>query len=114
MLDLTELGDWRPPIVETVASTGEGVQSLWAAVAGHREHQISRGTLVEHRRRRLDREFRQVLAARVEQEIARLRKSDQYSAVTDAMLAGDVDPYEAADRILAVLLADRNDDDEAS
>jgi LAO/AO transport system kinase len=112
MLDLTELGDWRPPIVETVASTGEGVESLWAAVTGHREHQISRGTLADHRRQRLDREFRQVLAARVEQRIARLRRTDVYVAVTDAMLAGDVDPYEAADRILAVLLADPNDDDE--
>jgi LAO/AO transport system kinase len=100
--------------VETVASTGEGVESLWAAVTGHREHQISRGPLADHRRQRLDREFRQVLAARVEQRIARLRRTDVYVAVTDAMLAGDVDPYEAADRILAVLLADRNDDDEAS
>ena len=43
MLDLTELGGWRPPIVETVASTGDGVDDLWDAIGGHRDHQIDRG-----------------------------------------------------------------------
>ena len=51
MLDLTELGDWRPPIVETVASTGDGVEELWAAIGRHRGHQIEHGALARHRRR---------------------------------------------------------------
>ncbi len=42
MLDLTELGEWRPPIVETVASTGDGVDELWATIREHRDHQIER------------------------------------------------------------------------
>ena len=52
MLDLTELGSWRPPIVETVASTGEGVEELWATVRQHRDHQIAHGSLAVHRRQR--------------------------------------------------------------
>ena len=39
MLDLTDLGDWRPPIVETVASTGEGVDELWD------DHRAAPGTI---------------------------------------------------------------------
>ncbi len=109
MLDLTELGEWRPPIVETVASTGEGVESLWEAVASHRDHQLSLGTLEAHRRQRLLREFRQILVARVEQQIDDVRRTDQCIAITDAMVDGDVDPYEAADRLLAVLFADRGE-----
>ena len=65
MLDLTELGEWRPPIVETVASTGDGVEELWAAIGGHRRHQIDSGLLAAARRRRLLGEFRQILVARV-------------------------------------------------
>ena len=45
MLDLTELGPWRPPIVETVASTGDGTEELWDTIGHHRAHQIEHGTL---------------------------------------------------------------------
>ena len=38
MLDLSELPDdsWRPPIVPTVATTGDGVGELWDAINAHR------------------------------------------------------------------------------
>src|SRR5256714_8684883 len=36
MLDLSAPGDWRPPIVRTAASTGDGTDDLWNAVADHR------------------------------------------------------------------------------
>src|SRR5450631_1006407 len=64
MLDLTELGAYRPPIVETVASKGEGIEALWDTVARHRDHQIEHGLLDESRRQRLMGEFRQILLAR--------------------------------------------------
>ncbi len=105
MLDLTDLGEWRPPIVDTVASTGEGVEALWAAVGDHRDHQVAGDTLDAHRRRRLEREFSQILAARLDQRIGELRGTAPFVDITEAMLAGELDPYEAADRILAVLVA---------
>jgi LAO/AO transport system kinase len=109
MLDLTELGAWRPPIVETVASTGDGVEALWAAIGEHRDHQVARGVLDAHRRQRLEREFHQILVARVEERITEVTRDGRFAEVTAAMLAGDLDPYEAADRLLAMLLSDRND-----
>jgi LAO/AO transport system kinase len=105
MLDLTELGEWRPPIVETVASTGEGLDALWAAVGDHRDHQVASDTLAAHRRNRLEREFRQILSARLDQRIDELSRTAPFIDVTDAMVAGGLDPYEAADRILAALVA---------
>ncbi len=78
MLDLTELGDWRPPIVETVASKGEGIEALWSAVGEHRAHQIEHGTLARMRRQRLEREFHQIVAARVDERIAALAAADQF------------------------------------
>jgi LAO/AO transport system kinase len=109
MLDLTDLGEWRPPIVETVASTGEGVDALWAAVGDHRDHQVASDTLAAHRRKRLEREFRLILADRIDQRIDELSRTAPFVEVTDAMLAGGLDPYEAADRILAVLVAGTGD-----
>ena len=106
MLDLTELGDWRPPIVETVASTGDGVDALWDAIGDHRDHQIAGGTLAVARRLRLEREFRQILAARVAEEIDRQLAGDRFADLTTSMGGGTLDPYEAADRLLASVLAD--------
>ena len=36
MIQLSAGLEWTPPIVETVASTGEGVTELWEAIASHR------------------------------------------------------------------------------
>jgi LAO/AO transport system kinase len=100
MLDLTELGPWRPPIVETVASTGEGVEDLWAAVGEHREHQIGHGTLVRHRRERLEREFRQILVAQLSGQVDAVLAAGAMDDIRGAMLDGGMDPYLAADRVL--------------
>jgi LAO/AO transport system kinase len=40
---------WRPPIVETVASRGEGGAELWSAVLDHRAHLERTGQLAERR-----------------------------------------------------------------
>ena len=47
MLDLSGHLEWRPPIVETVAATGAGVEDLWSEVATHRRYLIDRD-LLEH------------------------------------------------------------------
>ena len=49
MLDLTALGDWRPPVLETVASTGEGVDALWEEIARHERHLEEHGALERQR-----------------------------------------------------------------
>jgi len=100
MLDLTELGPWRPPIVETVASTGDGVEELWATVRQHRDHQIAHGSLAVQRRRRMEREFRQILLARLSEQVDQVLNAGGVDDISQAMLDGEVDPYVAADRVL--------------
>jgi LAO/AO transport system kinase len=107
MLDLTDLsdaGEWRPPIVDTVASTGEGVDGLWTAIGEHRDHQIRSGVLAPLRQERLRREFRQILLARMEQELDARAGADEFAAVVTAMVGGDLDPYQAVDRLLDDLI----------
>ena len=106
MLDLTDLGEWRPSIVETVASTGEGVETLWTTIAEHRDHQIEQGTLQPMRQRRLEREFQQIVVARVGKRIDALTGQGRFADITTAMLDGELDPYEAADRVVSEVLSD--------
>ncbi|HEX3980436.1 MAG TPA: hypothetical protein VHW93_04400 [Acidimicrobiales bacterium] len=100
MLDLTDLGPWRPPIVETVATTGEGVEELWATIGRHRHHQIDHGTLQLHRRLRLEREFQQILVARLAERADGLLAGGGADDIHGAMVDGDLDPYEAAERVM--------------
>jgi LAO/AO transport system kinase len=105
MLDLTELGDWRPPIVDTVATTGDGVDLLWDTVIQHRTYQIDHDLLDEVRRQRLLGEFHQIVEARLRDQVGVLLEDGHMAGVTRSMLAGDLDPYESAERVLAGLIA---------
>jgi LAO/AO transport system kinase len=106
MLDLTELGPWRPPIVETVASTGDGVEGLWAAIGDHRAHQIEHGTLAPQRRERLEREFHQILVARLSEQIDAELAGGSMDDIRVSMLDGGLDPYGAAERVLARVVSE--------
>jgi LAO/AO transport system kinase len=104
MLDLTQLDSWRPPIVDTVASSGDGVDDLWTAIIDHRAHLVANGDLERFRRERLAREFHQILLARVEHRLDALLTADRFAGVVADMTDGTLDPYGAADRLLAGLL----------
>ncbi len=90
---------WRPPIVQTIAASGDGVGELWAAVGAHQRYLDSGGVLAERRRRRLDAELQRVLDARIAAEVAELGRGDM-AGVRQAVLDHDLDPYAAADRLL--------------
>ena len=101
MLDLSAPSDWRPRIVSTVAQTGEGTDELWTAIGDHRRHLLERGVLDEVRRARLERELRQIVSARVDARVVGVVSSDGAASIVAAVLRGELDPYAAADRILA-------------
>ena len=75
-------GEWRPPILKTVATSGVGVTELMSSIDLFREHAAregssaaSRGLLADRRRVRSDARFRDLLARRfvahVETELLR-------------------------------------------
>jgi GTPase len=100
MLDLARPGAWRPEIVDTTATAGEGVEELWAAVARHRAHLVAAGQLVARRADRLAHELRRVLLARAEVRVDELVAGEEFITAVKALTAGEVDPYGAADRLL--------------
>jgi GTPase len=100
MLDLSAVTDWRPPVVETVAATGEGVAALWAEVERHQGQLAADGSLERRRNDRLERELRQVLAARIEDEVQHLTGGREFEALSREVVGHRLDPYEAADRLV--------------
>ena len=104
MLDLTRLGAWRPAIVDTVATNGDGVDDLWSVIGDHRDHLVATGALDALRKGRLAREFHQILLARVEEQLDALLAGERFAPVVADLATGVVDPYEAADRLLGEVL----------
>ena len=108
MLDLSAPGPgkepWRPPILATVASTGEGTAELWTALEAHRLHVEASGELGRRRAARLGAELDRVLAARLAERVARLAASDRYDALRAEVTGRRLDPWSAADRLLEASL----------
>ena len=101
MLDLSPPSQWRPPIVETVAVRGDGVEELWEQIRRHQLHLASDGTLEQRRRARTEREFRAVVTARIERHVEDLLRDGALEGLTDDVVEHRIDSYEAADRLLA-------------
>jgi LAO/AO transport system kinase len=103
MLDLSELphDSWRPPIVATVANSGDGVAELWDAVGRHRSFAESSGLLAERRQFRLREEMREIVAARLRERARQVCTGDRWDELTDEVLGRRVDPWTAADEMLA-------------
>ena len=101
MLEMSD-ADWKPEIVETIATKGDGIDELWDAIARHREFQTGAGRLEDRRRRRIARELREIVAARyrnrVETETAELLEE-----LTGEVVARRMDPYAAAEKLIAAL-----------
>jgi LAO/AO transport system kinase len=93
---------WRPPIVPTVAAKGEGAEELLDALDKHAAHLEESG---EFRRRRLARARDEIEAIALAQIRSRLADPhvDRLEGLAERLLAGAVDPYSAADDLIAAL-----------
>jgi LAO/AO transport system kinase len=99
-------GEWRPPIVKTVASRGEGLDDLVEALDKHRAWLEETGTLHERRLHRAADEVESIALTALRERVGDLRTSDgeaNLDALAADVVAGRTDPYAAADRLLAGL-----------
>ncbi|MHA6796105.1 methylmalonyl Co-A mutase-associated GTPase MeaB [Pseudonocardia bannensis] len=94
---------WTPPILKTVAARGEGVEDVVAAIDSHRDWIDRSG---ERDRRRLQRAESEIQAITLEQVRARLGDVGGSAALPELakrVVAGELDPYRAADELIAAV-----------
>jgi Putative periplasmic protein kinase ArgK and related GTPases of G3E family len=101
MLEMSD-AEWKPDIVQTVATKGEGIEELWTAIERHRAWQEEKGLLDERRRRRVEREIREIVAERFRSRVD-LEATDLLEKLTEAVQKREIDPYAAADKLIASL-----------
>ncbi|MFF0226726.1 methylmalonyl Co-A mutase-associated GTPase MeaB [Streptomyces sp. NPDC004629] len=96
-------GDWRPPIVKTVASRAEGVDEVVEALEKHRAWMEERGVLAERRLARAAREVETIAVTALRERIGDLHGDRHLSALAERVTSGELDPYSAADELVAGL-----------
>jgi LAO/AO transport system kinase len=93
-------GDWRPPIVKTVAHRGEGVDDVVAAVDKHRAWLEHTGRLHARRHQRVCAEIEVIALTGLRERIGDLHGDQRLGVLADSVLAGELDPYAAADELV--------------
>jgi LAO/AO transport system kinase len=103
MLDLTTRGRWRPPVVAAVGTTGEGAGDVWDAVQAHRADAMASGELERRRLRRTRAELDLIVTQRLRAKVEAMLDPAVRVAVDEGVDRGELDPWSAADRLLAPL-----------
>ncbi len=99
--DTDEEGGWTPPVIETVAKTGEGVEEFMKKVENHGSWLAESGEIEENARERYAAEIRTLLrqdtASLLREEIEESGSIDEYA---ELVLKKETDPYAVVKEIL--------------
>jgi len=107
MLSLGERRDatsWQPPIVKTVASRGEGIDDVVAALDAHHAWLLESGRLDAKRRVRAADEVESIALTSLRGRFGDLRGGTLLDQLAGQVVAGEIDPYAAADELVEAAL----------
>ena len=102
MLSLEQWGEgsWRPPVMRTVATTGAGIPELLNTIEKFREH--TGASMGARRRTRAEWRLREILGRRFMQHLEQsVLGPGEFEGLLDRITARDVDPYAAAESVIA-------------
>ena len=92
-------GEWRPPILKTVATTGAGVPELVGAIGEFRAH--AEATQAVRRKTRSEYRLRELVSTRFMDHLEReVLAPGELGAIVDRIATRELDPYSAANDLL--------------
>ena len=93
-------GAWNPPIVKTIAQTGEGVEEVVDEIDRHREWLESSGEMETRRVRRARDEIEAIAVTALRARWGDVHGRSELDGLAAAVVAGESDPYAAADELI--------------
>ncbi|MFC5142522.1 methylmalonyl Co-A mutase-associated GTPase MeaB [Actinomycetospora rhizophila] len=94
---------WRPPVVRTVASAGQGIDELVGALDDHRAWLADHDRLADGARQRARAEVEAIALADLRGRIRGLAGDAGLDELAERVVAGELDPYAAADAVVAAV-----------
>jgi LAO/AO transport system kinase len=98
-------GSWLPPIVKTVAITGEGIERLRLWIEAHREHQHNTGSFTRREVARAVSVLDEILGQQLKATLMARLPEGQLARLVTAIAQREMDPYSAATAICSEYLA---------
>jgi LAO/AO transport system kinase len=92
--------DWRPPVIKTSATTGEGIEELMAAVQKHRDWANQCGEAERRTADAMRAEIEALMRERVLRELAQRVDAETLERVLSQVVGKQLDPYDAVDVLL--------------
>lgn len=101
MLDMVpQANEWNPPVIKTIAITGEGTAELLNEITQHKGY-LEAGAPDSQRRRRIETELIEAIGQRVTESVIRdLKRKGKFDDLVSKILARELDPYSAADMMV--------------
>ena len=108
-LNLAAASEWKPPILQVVA-TSQDSDPVLDAIADHRSHLADGAGLEQRRSARLAREVEALAVAAVRARLGELPRGERLEELVQQVSTGELDPYTAADALITnVVLRTRFD-----
>ncbi len=98
-------GAWQPPVLKAIATKGEGLAEVSAAVDSHRRWLDSSGAGAARRRGRARSEIQGIALAAVESRFAGISGAGAIDGLATDVAEGRMDAFTAADRLVAAVAA---------
>jgi len=92
---------WRTPVLTTVATTGEGIDLLRAALESHRHHLRSSGGLAERERSRMRTEIESILQERLIEEFLVRQGNGRFELLVEQAVQHHKSPRQVVTELLA-------------
>jgi len=103
-----EEGAWKPPILKAEAVFDRGVAELLEEIEKHRSYLLTmpEERNLRKRRQRIQEELREMVKRRIFEELFDLlNERGEFEDAVDAIIAGELDPYSACDKLILPKLA---------
>jgi LAO/AO transport system kinase len=94
-------GQWKPPIVSTVAAAGTGIDDLMARIKAHWSWLDGSAGLAARRLARAREEIAAIAVAVMRDQIGGLPGDSRIDDLAGRVAAGQIDPYSAADELVS-------------
>ncbi|HMY05242.1 MAG TPA: hypothetical protein PKA48_17890, partial [Candidatus Obscuribacter sp.] len=93
--------DWRPPVIVSIAETGQGIDQLWSSVKNHKKFLEQEGLLESRRLERIQAELSEIVADIARRNLKEsLKSSSEVQEVLDGIIKREVDPHTAARKLI--------------
>lgn len=93
--------EWKPPVLQTQAVEGEGVEDLWQKIEEHHRYLLKDEKYKERRREVLKKEIIEIISEKIEDSLwEQMQKDEKFLKLLSQVEKGKIDPYTAVEKII--------------